>query len=117
MAGRAVAVAPPVVGGQQVAERGQQVVVTAGAGLDHRDPRGGVRHEEAEQPVAFAGDERRAVAGEVEHRVLPAGPVAADLTAHGRRPLRRWSRHRPVAARCARPWRTAARRTRAGCRP
>ena len=69
--GAAVPVPPPVVGRQQVPERGEQVVVAAGAGLEDRDPGGGVRHEQVQQAVAAVRDVRRAVAGEVEDD-LPA---------------------------------------------
>ena len=67
VAGRAVPVPPAVVGGEQVAQRREQVVVGARAGLDHRDPGGGVRHEQLQQAVALAGDEPGAVVGDVEH--------------------------------------------------
>ena len=46
---RAVPVPPPVVGRQQVAQGGQQVVVAAGAGLEDRQPGGGVRHPDVQQ--------------------------------------------------------------------
>ena len=54
VAGAAVPVPPAVVGGQQVAQRGQQVGVAARAGLDHRQTGGGVRHPDVQQPVAGA---------------------------------------------------------------
>ena len=54
---RAVPVPPPVVPGQQLAQRGQQVLVAAGARLEHRQPGGGVRHPHVQQPVA--GPDRR----------------------------------------------------------
>jgi hypothetical protein len=56
-----VPVLPPVVGGQQVGERVQQILVTAGAELEHRDARRGVRHEHMQQPFAAA----RRLAGEI----------------------------------------------------
>jgi hypothetical protein len=76
-------VPPAVVGRQQVAQRGQQIVVAAGARLDDRDPRGRVRHEHLEQPVALAADELRTVASQVEDRLGPAGSVVALLGPHG----------------------------------
>ena len=51
---RPVPVPPAVVGGQQVPQRAQQVVVAARAGLDDRDAGRGVRDEERQQPVAAA---------------------------------------------------------------
>lgn len=58
----AVRVAPAVVGGQQVAEGGEQVLVASGAELKERDPGGGVGDEDMEQTVAAA------LAGEVRTR-------------------------------------------------
>ena len=104
VARRAVPVPPAVVGGQQVVERREQVVVAAGAGLEDRDARGGVRHEHVQQPVLLAGDERGALPGQVVHDVAGAGADLERLATQG-------------AARPARPWRRAARRTRGGCRP
>ena len=80
--GRAVLVAPPVVRGQQVVERGEQVVVAAGAGLDDRDAGGGVRDEDVQQAVAAVRDVCRAVRGEVEHSLGAARAVGPGLGVH-----------------------------------
>ena len=80
--GGAVPVPPAVVRGEQVRERGEQVVVAAGAGLEDREAGGGVRDEEVEQAVAPVGHDVGAVAGQVEHAVGVAGAVAAGLGVH-----------------------------------
>ena len=73
MPGRPVAVHPPVVGGQQVAQRRQQVLVGAGVQLEYGDADGGVRREHVEQPVTAAvGREPTALGGNVRHDLAPA---------------------------------------------
>ena len=79
---------PPVVRGQQVAERGEQVVVRAGAGLQDRDAGGGVRHEEVQQSVALAVDETGALAGQVVHHLARAGVHLQRLGPHAGQPVR-----------------------------
>ncbi|OKI14744.1 hypothetical protein A6A25_14900 [Saccharothrix sp. CB00851] len=75
--GGPVPVPPPPVRGQQFAQRGQQVVVAARAGLQHRQARGRVRHPDVQQPVAVhVGQEVLARAGEV---VDDLGRAGADL--------------------------------------
>ena len=74
----AVAVPPAVVGRQQVAERGEQVVVAARTGLDDRDAGGRMRDEHVQQPVAAPGDEAGAVAGQVEDGLAGAGAVGGS---------------------------------------
>jgi hypothetical protein len=81
-----VPVAPAVVGRQEVAQGGEQVVVGAGPGLDDREPGRRVRHEDVQEPVAAVGDEVGRVAGQVEHDLLAARAVGAGLTVHGRPP-------------------------------
>ena len=66
-------VLPAVVGREQVAQRGEQVVVAARPGLDDGYPGRRVRHEQLQQPVAAPGHELGTVAGE----------VADDLVVHG----------------------------------
>ncbi len=48
----AVSMPPPVVGGQEVGQRREQVLVAAGAGLQDRESRGRVGYEQVQQPVA-----------------------------------------------------------------
>ena len=80
---RPVAVLPAVVGREQVAESGEQVVVGAGPGLEDRDPGRRVRDEQLQQAVALAGDERGAVTGQVQHGLGRAGAVVTGLGPHG----------------------------------
>ena len=90
VAGRAVPVPPPVVGRQQLPQGGEQVGVAARPGLQHRQPRGGVRHPDVQQPVGRpapstdVGQEALALAGEVADGLLGAG---ADLDHRLRRPV------------------------------
>jgi hypothetical protein len=83
-----VLVLPAVVGRQQVVQRGEQVVVGAGTGLEDRDARGGVRHEHVQQPVVLALHERGAVPGQVVHHLARAGVDLQQLGPHGRQPVR-----------------------------
>ena len=79
--GAPVPVPPAVVGGQQLPQRGEQIVVAAGARLDERDPGGGMRHEHIEQPVPPGGhlpQKPPALPGEVAH--LRAQPVTTSTT-------------------------------------
>ena len=74
VAARPVAVLPAVVGGQQVAQRREQVVVGAGVQLEDGDADGRVRDEDVEQPVTAAvGGEPAALAGDVEHDLVAPG--------------------------------------------
>ena len=76
MTPRTVCVPPAVIGGQQVGQRGQQIVVAAGAELDHGYPGGGMRHEDMQQPVAASsgvGGELLALPGDVVHGLVATG--------------------------------------------
>src|SRR5439155_1319798 len=80
-----VRVPPVLVGGQQLGQGGQQVVVAARAELDQRDARGRVRYEDVQQAVAPAGGgagEVGAFAGDVPDRLAPAGTDVDDLRLH-----------------------------------
>src|SRR5215831_6449703 len=79
---------PPVIGGQQVRKRREQVGVAAGTKLEQRHARRGVRHEDMQQPVAATRSrpgELRALAGDVPHRLPPAGSHPNDLALHSSR--------------------------------
>jgi hypothetical protein len=82
VAGGAVAVLPPSVRRKKVFQRGKEVVVGAGACLDDRDARRGVRHEDVQQPVAAFTDILRRVVGEVEHGSPGAGADGDHLAVH-----------------------------------
>ena len=73
---------PPVVRRQQLVQRGNQVGVTTGTGLDDRDARRGVRHEHVEQPVSLVAGERRARIGQIVDTWPPAGVHVDRLAAH-----------------------------------
>ena len=63
----------------------EQVAVAAGAELDQRDPRRGVRHEDVQQPVAAARrgpGELGALAGDVLHGLAAAGVHLNHLAVH-----------------------------------
>ncbi|GAA2813113.1 hypothetical protein GCM10019017_68660 [Streptomyces showdoensis] len=82
----AVAVLPAVVGGEQVVEGGEEVVVAAGTGLQDGEARGRVGDEEVEEAVGSlrgAGEEVLAVAGEVGDGLRGAGGEAEDRGAEG----------------------------------
>lgn len=72
VSGRAVPVPPAVVGGQQRTQRLEEVVVAAGARLDHRKSGRRVRGEHVEQPVpppCGLAQELRAGVGQVVDRL------------------------------------------------
>src|SRR5207247_1039186 len=76
---------PAVVGGQQVGQGGQQVVVAARAELDQRQARGRVGHEDVQQAVAptgGGGGELGALAGDVPDRLAAPGADVDDLRLH-----------------------------------
>ena len=76
VAGATVAVLPAVVGGQQGVQRGQEVVVAAGAGLENGDAGGGVRDEDVEEAVAAARRlAQEGFAVRVRSRTFSAAPV------------------------------------------
>lgn len=80
----AVAVLPAVVGGEQGAQRGQEVVVAAGARFEDRDAGGGVWDEEVEEAVLacrLLRQEGRDLTGEVEDPLLSAGVHIEDTGA------------------------------------
>src|SRR5262245_32623647 len=79
---------PPVIGGQQVRERGEQVGVAAGTKLEQRHARRGVRHEDMQQAIAATRSrpgELRALAGDVPHRLPPASSHPDYLALHSSR--------------------------------
>src|SRR5690242_13147317 len=82
MAGTAVLVRPPAIARQHRVERGEQVVVAAGSGLEDRQPGRGVRYEHAQQAVLLAAHEAGAFAGQVVHGRRVAGADGEGLTAH-----------------------------------
>jgi selenocysteine lyase/cysteine desulfurase len=79
---RAVPVPPVGIGRQQPAHGRDEIVVTAGPGLDDRDARGGVRHPDVQQAVTQAVDERLALAGDVPDRFPGSGPDRNFLAVH-----------------------------------
>ena len=90
----------PLVAGQQPVERREEIVVGAGADLDHDEAGRGVRDEHRQQPVAAAGrlgglgNKPGALARQVEEpapRPRPDRQFAAD---YGKM-LRSASRRRP----------------------
>ncbi len=78
--------APPVVDGQQLAQRGEQVGLAAGAGLDHREAGGRMRHPDMQQTITRGGllKESMAVLSEVIDLFPRAGLDANLLGMHGR---------------------------------
>src|SRR5690606_29229103 len=80
VAGRAVGVAPPVVGRQELVDGSHEVVVGAGPELDDGHAGGGVRDEHRAQAVSPAAAEVRHGGGEVEDAGTAAG---ADLDGLG----------------------------------
>ncbi len=81
-----MAVLPAVVGREQGVQGGEQVVVTAGAGLDDRDPCRGVRDEDVEQAVAAGrrlAQEGLAVTGDVGDPLRRAGGEVEDSGGEG----------------------------------
>lgn len=81
VAGTAVAVLPAVVRGEERVERGEQVVVTAGARFDDRDSGGGVGDEDIEEAVTAGGRLRRkASQSRVRSMTLSVEPVATFST-------------------------------------
>ena len=95
VAGRAVAVPPAVVARQEPVEGLERVVVGARAELQDHEPRGRVRHEDRQEPVAARpaslGNEPPAGAGQVGEPALRPGPdgqphvaVALRRTSSGR---------------------------------
>src|SRR5215510_10720050 len=79
---------PPVIGGQQVRKRREQVGVAAGTKLEQRHARRGVRHEDMQQAVAATRSrpgELRALAGDVPHRLPPASSHPDYLALHSSR--------------------------------
>lgn len=82
MAARTVRVPPAIVGGQQIAEGGQQIVVTARAEFDDRDTRRRVRDEDVQQSVTRPVDERRALRREVEDDFRNSGPHIQHRALH-----------------------------------
>jgi hypothetical protein len=64
-----VSVTPAVVGRQQIAQHGEQVVVAPRTGLDDGDPRGRVRHEDMKQAISLASDKLGAVRRQVDDRL------------------------------------------------
>ena len=87
----------PVFAWQQPVERRQQVVVGAGADLDHDQPRRRMWHEDRQQPVAASRDlrdEPRALAGQVDQAATAARPDRELAAVYGKM-LRIASRSRP----------------------
>ena len=93
VAGTAVAVLPAVVGGQERAQGGQEVVVAAGPRLDDRHTGRCVRHEEVQEPVPASrhlAEECFTVSGEVDDRLRGSGgdiqDAGAEYIGHGLHP-------------------------------
>jgi hypothetical protein len=63
--GRAVPVPPVCIGREQPAQGREQIVVAARAGLDDRQPGGGVWHPDVQQAVTRAGHEPLTLPGEI----------------------------------------------------
>ena len=83
--GAAVPVAPPVVRGQQVAQRGEQVGVAPRARLDHREARGRVRHPHGQQPsrAPAAVEELLDLPVERDDRLVATGANLDHFGLHG----------------------------------
>jgi hypothetical protein len=82
-------VAPPVVGRQQLGERGEQVVVGAASELEYGDPGGGVRDEDVQQPVlpgCHLAEPPGDLGREVMHPLARAGPDIDDDGLHSSAP-------------------------------
>jgi selenocysteine lyase/cysteine desulfurase len=79
--GRTVPVLPAGVARQQPSQRGEQVVVAAGAGLDDRETGGGVWHPDMQQAIT-AIQKRLALLGDVPDNLAGAGPDLDLLAAH-----------------------------------
>lgn len=98
MAGRPVAVAvEPFIAREQPVEGVEEILVRAGARLDHHHARGGVRDEHRQQAVAVVGrgpDERLALGGQVEESAVAPGPDRDLARLYGKM-LRMASRSRP----------------------
>ncbi|MCW2613054.1 MAG: hypothetical protein JWN08_48 [Frankiales bacterium] len=88
VAGRAVPVPPPVVGREQLAQRREQVVVGAGAELEHGHARRRVRDEDVQQPVPAAAYELGALGAQVVDGLAVAGPDGQHRGEHGLAPTR-----------------------------
>ena len=99
VAGRPVAMAvEPLVARQQPVERGQQVLVRAGADLDDDEARGRVRDEDRQQSVPTGGRVDRepgAVGGQVDEPAAATGPDRELARVYGKM-LRIASRSRPI---------------------
>jgi hypothetical protein len=78
----AVPVPPAIIGREQLAQRREQVVVAAGAGLEDGDACGRMRDEDVQQTVATTFDEGSGVARQVEDDLRVAGAIAARLRVH-----------------------------------
>lgn len=78
--------APPVVGGQQLAQCGEQVGLAASAGLDHRKAGGRVRYPDMQQTITRSdpAEEGVAVLGDVINLFPRAGLDANLLGVHDR---------------------------------
>lgn len=76
MAGRAVAMPPAVVAGQESVKGGQRIVIRAGAELEDHQAGSRVRHEYREQAVPSPGvldDEPAACPGQIGEPALRPG--------------------------------------------
>ena len=99
MPGRPVAMAiERLIARQQAVERGQQVLVRAGAHLDHDEARGRMRDEDRQEPVATGGRVARepgAIGGQVDEPAAATGPNRELLRVYGKM-FRIASRSRPI---------------------
>jgi hypothetical protein len=97
--GRPVAMAiEPLIARQQAVERGQQVLVRAGAYLDDDQARGRVRDEDRQESVPTRGRVARepcAVGGQVDEPATATGPDRQLLRLYGKM-FRIASRSRPI---------------------
>ena len=99
MTGRPVAMAvEPLIARQQAVERGQEVLIRAGAYLDHDQARGRVGDEDRQESVPTGGRVRRepcAVGGQVDKPATATGADRQLVRVYGKM-FRIASRSRPI---------------------
>ena len=77
-------VPPPIIGGEQVVQRREKVVVATGTGLEDGHAGSGVRDEDMEQPTVDALDEASAVGRDVHNCLAISGVDLDRLRTHVR---------------------------------
>ena len=85
MSATPVRMTPPVIGRQQIAQRREQVVVRATAGLEDRKPCGRMRDKYVQQAVAaYLREKALALTGDVAHDLARPGLDLERLGVHAR---------------------------------